>query len=84
MGHFENKKHVIDFKTGQEPKMAGFDFGAFQKQMHMPSRAKYLLHILFGAFQETSRMVTLVKNHKSHQAYDKICSWLLLSNYRSE
>ena len=29
--------------------------GAFQKQMHMPSRAKYILHILFGTFQETSR-----------------------------
>ena len=49
------KKHVIDLKTRKEPKMNIFDFGAFQKQMHMPSRAKYLLHILFGAFQETSR-----------------------------
>ena len=33
-----------------------FDFGAFQKQMYMPSRAKYLLRKLFGAFQETSRI----------------------------
>ena len=29
------KKHVIDFKTGKEPKMNMFDFGAFQKQMHI-------------------------------------------------
>ena len=26
-----------------------------RKTIHMPSRAKYLLHILFGAFQETCR-----------------------------
>ena len=55
VGHFEKKKHVIDFKIGKESKMARFDSGAFQKQMHMPSRAKYFLHILFGAFQVTYR-----------------------------
>ena len=32
-----------------------FDFGVFQEKLHMPSRAQYLLHILFGALQETSR-----------------------------
>ena len=34
-----------------------FDFGAFQEKIHMPSRAKYILHILFGAFQETLRIL---------------------------
>ena len=42
---------MINFKTGKEPKMNMFDFWAFQKQMHMPSRAKYILRILFGAFE---------------------------------
>ena len=31
------------------------DFGAFQEKMHMLSREKYLLQMLFGAFQDTSR-----------------------------
>ena len=54
VGHFE-KKHVINFKTGKAPKSNMFDFGAFQEKMHMPSRAKFIFHILFGAFQEISR-----------------------------
>ena len=52
--HFE-KKHVINFKTGKTPKLGMFDFGAFQEKMHIPSPAKFILHILFGAFQETPR-----------------------------
>ena len=55
-GNFE-KKHVINFKTENEPKMKLFDFGAFQKQMHMPSRKKYIFHMLVGAFHNTSRTV---------------------------
>ena len=31
-------------------------FWTFKKQMHMPSRAKYILHILLGAFHVTGRM----------------------------
>ena len=56
VGHFE-KKHVINFKTRKKPKMNMFDFGAFQKQMYMPSREKYLLHILSEAFQVPSRTI---------------------------
>ena len=47
------KKHVIDLKTRKEPKMNMFDFGAFQEKLHMLSREKYLLHMLFGAFHDT-------------------------------
>ena len=56
-----------------------FDFGAFQKEMYMPSRAKYLLHILFGAFQVTPRIndfwdfYTLPWN-------SKICSSLVVTH----
>ena len=35
--------------------MNRFDFGAFQNFLHMPSRAKYILHILLGPFQVTPR-----------------------------
>ena len=48
-------KHVISFRTEKREKLKLFDFGAFQKFMQMPSREKYLLHILFGAFQVPSR-----------------------------
>ena len=47
------KKHVIDLKTRKEPKINMFDFGAFQEKLHMLSREKYLLHMLFGAFHDT-------------------------------
>ena len=33
-----------------------FDFGAFQKNMHMASREKYIFHILFGAVHGTPRI----------------------------
>ena len=40
-----------------------FDFGAFQK-MHMLSRVKYHLHILFRAFQATPVETTIIgKTH---------------------
>ena len=55
MGHFE-KKRVINFKTENEPKMKLYDFWAFQKQMHMPSREKYIFHMRFGTFHNTSRI----------------------------
>ena len=42
-------------KSNRE-KLKLFDFGVFQKFIQMPSRAKYLLHILFGAFQVPSRI----------------------------
>ena len=32
-----------------------FDFGEFQDKIQMPSRAKYILHMLFDAFQRTFR-----------------------------
>ena len=35
--------------------MKVFDFGAFQINMHMASREKYIFHILFGAFHGTPR-----------------------------
>ena len=48
------KKHVIRFWKGKREKLKLFDFWAFQKKMHMTPRGKYVLHILFGAFQVTS------------------------------
>ena len=47
---------MIRFRTEKREKLKLFDFGAFQEKLHMPSRAKYLLRKLFGAFQETSRI----------------------------
>ena len=36
--------------------MKVFDFGAFQINMHMASREKYIFHMLFGAFHITPRI----------------------------
>ena len=47
---------MIDLKTGKEPKMNMFDFGVFQEKVHMLSHEKYLLQMLFGAFQDNSRI----------------------------
>ena len=33
--------------------MKVFDFGAFQKNMHMVSREKYIFYMLFGVFHIT-------------------------------
>ena len=46
---------MIDLKTRKESKMNMFDFEVFQKTMHMLLREKYLLKMLFGAFQDTHR-----------------------------
>ena len=50
------KKHVTSLKMKNEPKMKVFDFGAFQINMHMASREKYIFHMLFGAFHITPRI----------------------------
>ena len=51
-------KNVIDFEIGKGPKINMFDFVAFQnfgayRMLHMPSFAKYIIQMLFGAFQGT-------------------------------
>ena len=35
-----------------------FDFGAFQKNMHMASREKYIFHMIFGASHGTPRIIS--------------------------
>ena len=54
-GAFQEKNTWSDFEEKKREKLKLFDFGAFQEKLHMPSRAKYLLHKLFGALQETPR-----------------------------
>ena len=71
MGHFEEfehkksgiskKKHVTSLKTKNKSKMKVFDFGAFQINMLMASREKYIIHILFWAFHITPRIYFLCK-----------------------
>ena len=56
-GGISNKKHITSFKTKNEPKMKFFDFGAFQIKMQMSSQDKIVLHMLFGAFHITPRML---------------------------
>ena len=51
---------MIRFRAEKREKLKLFDFGPFQKKMHMPSRGKYILHILFGAFHVTPR-ITLIR-----------------------
>ena len=46
--------------------------GHFRKTMHMPSRAKVILHILFGAFQETYRIKLLKLSHDRTYFFDRI------------
>ena len=50
-------KHVTSLKMKNEPKMKVFDFGAFQKNMHLASREKYIFHMLFGAFHITPGII---------------------------
>ena len=52
-GAFQEKNTWSDFEQKKREKLKLFDFGAFQEKLHMPSRAKYLLHKLFGAFHDT-------------------------------
>ena len=49
------KVHVINFEREKEPKMKFFDFRAFRKNRQKLSREKYIFHMLFRAFQNTSR-----------------------------
>ena len=58
--HFENKARD-QISNRKKRKIEIFDFEVFQKKMHMPSRGKYILHILFGAFQVTPRISTSYK-----------------------
>ena len=63
MGHFKkmnikkrgisNKMHVINFKSENEPKMKW----GISKKKPMQSREKYIFHMLFGAFHNTSRIL---------------------------
>ena len=46
---------MINFKTGNEPKMKLFDFGAFQNFKQMLSRDKIIFRMPFGAFHVTPR-----------------------------
>ena len=48
--------HVMRFRTKEREKLKVFDFWAFQNFMHMKSREKYILHMLFEAVQITSRI----------------------------
>ena len=45
------KKHVINFKKAQKPKMKW----GISKKLHKPPREKYIFLMLFGAFHNTSR-----------------------------
>ena len=54
---------MINFET-EKGQMSVFDFGSFQTKM--PSRDKYLIDMLFGAFYEslnydTSRFLALIR-----------------------
>ena len=48
---------LINFQAENQPKIKLFDFGAFQINMHMASREKYIFHMLFGAFHITSSII---------------------------
>ena len=43
-------------RTKNREKLKVFEFWTFQKNMHMPSREKYIFHMLFRAFKNTPRM----------------------------
>ena len=65
MGHFV-KKARDRFEMGKEPKMNMYHFGEFpdfraSHMLHRPSPAKYILQMLFGAFQGTPRTFFLLK-----------------------
>ena len=49
---------MINFET-EKGQMSVFDFGSFQTKM--PSRDKYLIDMLFGAFYDTSRFLALIR-----------------------
>ena len=43
-------------RTKNREKLKVFEFWAFQKIEHMPSREKYIFHMLFRAFHNTPRI----------------------------
>ena len=47
---FETRDEISD---GKIENLEVFEFGAFQKNMHMASHEKYILHMIFGAFHIT-------------------------------
>ena len=63
-GAFQEKNTWSDFEQKKREKLKLFDFGAFQEKLHMSSRAKYLLHKLFGAFHDTPRMSNASSMHE--------------------
>ena len=50
------KEHVMRIRTKNREKLKVFEFWAFQKKLHMPSREKYIFHMLFRAFHDTPRI----------------------------
>ena len=42
-------------RTKKTENLKVFEFWAFQKNLHMPSREKYIFHMLFRAFHDTPR-----------------------------
>ena len=55
------------FRSEKRENQKLFEFGAFQKNMHMPSREKYIFHTLFGAFKTPHSILLPV--------VDFICAW---------
>ena len=51
------KMHVINFEREKKSKMKFFDFRAFWKKWQKPSHDKIIFHMLFRAFQNTSRIL---------------------------
>ena len=46
-------------RTKNRENLKVFEFWAFQKNLHMPSREKYIFHMLFRAFHDTPRSYTI-------------------------
>ena len=57
-GAFREKKARDRFENGKSTEIEYVRFWDISGKMHMSSRAKYILHIHFGAFKETSRITT--------------------------
>ena len=60
------------FRTENRVKLKVFEFGAFQKNMHMRSREKYIFHMLFGASHGTPRILSQSDWSESERAFVKI------------
>ena len=70
------KMHVINFKTGKEPKMKFFDFWAFQNFKRMLSHDKIIFHMLFGHFilPPVLRLVTSSISIELEETQPVLCS----------